>query len=88
MTREQRKKRTQIGVSIIVAVFVCLAFYLVKVQIIDGKEYDLDGEFCHDDIEATAALCAIDCLIADLENYDEETILKNIEKRINTRNKE
>ena len=40
------------------------------------------------DIEATAALCAIDCLIADLENYDEETILKNIEKRINTRNKE
>ena len=39
MTREQRKKRTQIGVGIIVAVFVCLAFYLVKVQIIDGKEY-------------------------------------------------
>ncbi len=55
--------------------------------IVDGKEYDLDGKFCHDDIEATEALCAIDCLIADLENYDEEIILKNIEKRINIRNK-
>ena len=54
---------------------------------IDGKAYDLDGEFCHDDEEATEALCAIDCLIADLENSDEETILKNIEKRINIRNK-
>ena len=55
--------------------------------IIDGKEYDLDGEFCHDDLKATEALCAIDCLIADLENEDEEAILKNIEKRINIRNK-
>lgn len=55
--------------------------------IIDGKEYDLDGEFCHDDLEATEALCALDCLMADLENEDEETILKNIEKRINIRNK-
>lgn len=55
--------------------------------IVDGKEYDLDGEFCHDDMEATEALCAIDCLIADLEIYNEETILKNIEKRINIRNK-
>ena len=56
--------------------------------IIDGKEYDLDGEFCHDDLEATEALCAIDCLIADLEDYDEETVIKIIEKRINMRNKE
>ena len=56
--------------------------------IVDGKEFDLDGEFCHDDLEATEALCVIDCLIADLENYDEETIIKNIEKRINIRNKE
>ncbi len=39
MTREQRKRRTQIGVGIIVAVFVCLALYLVKIQIIDGAEY-------------------------------------------------
>ena len=39
MTKEQRKKRTRIGVGIIVAVFVSLAFYLVKIQIIDGAEY-------------------------------------------------
>ena len=39
MTREQRKRRTQIGVGIIVAVFVCLVLYLVKIQIIDGDEY-------------------------------------------------
>ncbi|MBR6567052.1 MAG: hypothetical protein IKK60_00185 [Clostridia bacterium] len=55
--------------------------------IVDGKEYDLNGEFCHDDLEATEALCAIDCLIADLENNDEETVIKNIEKRINMHNK-
>lgn len=55
--------------------------------IIDGKEYDLDGEFCHDDLEATEALCAIDCLIADLENEDEETILKKVEIMINIQNK-
>lgn len=55
--------------------------------IVDGKEYDLDGEFCHDDLESTEALCAIDCLIADLDNYDEETVIENIEKRINIRNK-
>ena len=54
--------------------------------IIDGKEYDLDNEFSHDDLEATEALCAIDCLIADSED-DEETVLKNTEKRINTRSK-
>lgn len=55
--------------------------------IIDGKEYDLDGEFCHDDSKATEALCAIDCLIADLETYGKKTVLKNIEKIINIRNK-
>ena len=55
--------------------------------IIDGKEYDLDGAFTHDDAEATEALCAIDCLLADSGN-DIETTLKNIEKRINLRNKE
>ncbi len=55
--------------------------------IIDGKEYDLDGEFCHDDLKATEALCTIDCLIADLENCGEKTIFKNIEKIINICNK-
>lgn len=54
--------------------------------IIDGNKYDLDGEFCHDDPEATEALCAIDCLIADLENEDEETILKKVESMINIQN--
>lgn len=54
--------------------------------IIDGKKYDLDGEFCHDDLDATGALCAIDCLIADLDG-DEEAILKNIEKIINLQNR-
>ena len=39
MTREQRKRRTQIGVGIIIAVFVSLMLYLVKIQIIDGAEY-------------------------------------------------
>ena len=39
MTKEQRKKRTRIGVGIIIAVFVSLALYLVKIQIIDGDEY-------------------------------------------------
>lgn len=55
--------------------------------IIDGNEYDLDGEFCHDDLEATEALCAIDCLIADLENEAEETILRKVESMINIQNK-
>lgn len=52
--------------------------------IVDGKEYDLDCEFCHDDAIATESLCAIDCLIADISE-DEEEILKNIEKMINAK---
>ncbi len=56
--------------------------------IIDGKEYDLDGEFCHDDEKATEALCAIDCLIADLDETDDEAILKKVESLINVRNRE
>ncbi len=55
--------------------------------IIDGKEYDLDGEFCHDDEEATEALCAVDCLIADLDEDDEEAVLKKTESLINVRNR-
>lgn len=53
--------------------------------IVDGKEYDLDGKFCHDDLDATEALCAIDCLMADL-GVDDETILKTVENMINTQN--
>ena len=55
--------------------------------IIDGKEYDLDGEFCHDDEEATGALCAIDCLIADLDENDKEAVLKKVESMVNVRNR-
>lgn len=55
--------------------------------IIDGKTYDLDGEFCHDDEEATEALCAIDCLMADLDE-DDETVLKKVESMVNVRNRE
>ncbi len=55
--------------------------------IIDGKEYDLDGEFCHDDEEATGALCAINCLIADLDENDEKAVLKKAESIINVRNR-
>ncbi len=55
--------------------------------IIDGRAYDLNGEFCHDDEEATGALCAIDCLIADLDEENEEAILKKVEGMINVRNR-
>lgn len=54
--------------------------------IVDGKEYDLDGEFCHDDEDATEALCAIDCLMADLDE-DNEKVLKKVEIMINQHNK-
>lgn len=54
--------------------------------IIDGKEYDLDCEFYNDDEDASGALCAIDCLIADLENEDESAVLKKTERIINIRN--
>ena len=54
--------------------------------IVDGREIDLDGEFCHDDETATESLCAIDCLMADL-GEDVETVLKKVEKMINIRNK-
>ncbi len=56
---------------------------------VDGKEYDLDSAFTHDDENAAGALCAIDCLLADLsccldcEGLD--LYLKEIEKRINKR---
>ena len=55
--------------------------------IIDKQNYDLDAEFCHDDLEATEALCAIDCLIADADESVEST-LKKVESIINKRNRE
>lgn len=53
-----------------------------RVIIIDGKKYDLDEEFSHDDEISTECLCAIDALCADLES-DEAYILQKIEKLIN-----
>jgi hypothetical protein len=52
--------------------------------IIDKQKFDLDSEFSHDDPVATEALCAIDCLIADI---DDESILKKVEAMINKRNR-
>lgn len=56
--------------------------------IIDRQNLDLDAEFCHDDLAATEALCAIDCLIADIDAEDEELILKKVETMINKRNRD
>ena len=52
---------------------------------VDGITYDFDSEFCHDDIDATDALCAIDCLMADFGEDTPEKILKKVERKINKR---
>ena len=60
-----------------------------RVIIVDGKEYDLDGAFSHDDDAATEALCAIDSLIADIActyGESEEAILKKVQAMINIKN--
>ncbi len=57
-----------------------------RVIIVDGKTYDLDVLFCHNDIRATEVLCTIDVFIADTER-DTATILKETETRVNARNK-
>ena len=54
---------------------------------VDGREYDLDDEFCHDDEDAAGALCAIDSLIVDL-SVGERKALKKTEKLINIKNRE
>lgn len=57
--------------------------------IIDGKEYDLDGEFTHDDEDATGALCAIESLASDIVcEYDKnyEDVLRKVQMMINIRN--
>ena len=55
--------------------------------IIDRQNFDLDAEFCHDDMVATGALCAIDCLIADADESI-ESVLKKVESMINKRNRD
>lgn len=58
-----------------------------RIVAVDEKEYDFDNEFCHNDFEATETLCAIDCLIADLEPTSMKTILKEVESRVNYQNR-
>lgn len=53
-----------------------------RVVIIDGKKYDFDVIFLHNDSSASEYLCEIDALIADL-GQGEEKVLKEIENRIN-----
>ncbi len=53
--------------------------------IIDRKNFDLDAEFCHNDLDATEALCTIDCLTADIDDEYGESILKKVESMINKR---
>ena len=58
-----------------------------RIVVVNGKEYDFDSEFCHNDSEATEALCAIDCSISDLEGIRMESVLKNTEDIVNKRNR-
>ncbi len=58
-----------------------------RIVVVDEKEYDFDNEFCHNDLEATEALCAIECLIADMEATGIKTILKEVEIRVNYLNR-
>lgn len=53
-----------------------------RVVIIDGKKYDFDSLFSHNDSSASEYLCEIDALMADI-NKDETAVLKEIEKRLN-----
>ncbi len=50
---------------------------------VDGKEYDLNDCFDSDDVEASESLCAIDCLIADLQTETTDPVLNKIEEVIN-----
>ncbi len=54
-----------------------------RTVLVDSKKYDLDSVFCHNDSQATNALYAIDCLIADLGETNLECVLKKIEEKIN-----
>ena len=56
--------------------------------IIDKQCFDLDAEFCHDDLVATEAMCAIECVIADTSNESVEDILRKVESMLNKRNME
>ncbi len=53
-----------------------------RIILIDDKEYNFDIEFSHNDRAATAALCAIDCFMAD-SGEDFKAILLTVEKALN-----
>ncbi len=55
-----------------------------RVVLVDGNELDFDIIVSHNDENETEMLCEIDCLISDL-CCEEKTILKNIERIINTK---
>lgn len=44
MSKEQRIKRRRLGTAIIASVFVFLSVMLIKVQLVDGREYKAAGE--------------------------------------------
>ncbi len=52
-----------------------------RIVVVDGKKYAFDSLFSHNDSDAAECLCEIDALIADMDE-NEDTILKEIEKRI------
>lgn len=53
-----------------------------RIILIDDKKYNFDTEFSHNDSAETEALCAIDCLLADL-GEDFKAILLTVEKALN-----
>lgn len=63
----------------------CFADYSdLHIVVVDGKRFDFDSLFLHDDSVAAEYLCEIDALVSDLNN-DENVIFKEIEKRMNAR---
>lgn len=52
--------------------------------LIDEKEYDFDSLFCHDNSIASGKLCEMDCLLSDLDEPNQELVLKEIEKIVNS----
>lgn len=52
-----------------------------RVVVIDGRKYDFDAVFSHNDSFVSECLSEIDALIADI-GQGEEKVLREIEKRI------
>ena len=53
-----------------------------RVVVIDGRKYDFDAVFSHNNSAVSECLCEIDALISDL-GQGAEKVLREIEKRIN-----